>query len=141
MLGCRAELDPLVAESGSNAAVDHRVEDAAACLVAHAMMEVAARAHFLERRKIAALVVYAGEAVPHELLRDVCEPVAIALRGLVGGKRRPLADATQCATRAIGDATGEVAGLVLVEGTARRIRRVLRDAGQLERLRVVERRV
>src|SRR5215831_8107896 len=85
--------------------------------------------------------MYAGEAVPHELLRDVCEPVAIALRGLVGGKRRPLADATQRATRAIGDAAGEVAALVLVERAARRIRRVLRDAGQLERLRVVERRV
>ena len=54
---------------------------------------------------------------------------------------RPLADALNDAARAIGDAAVELAVRVAVEGPARRIRRVLRDAGHLERLAVVERRV
>ena len=70
---------------------DHRVEHAAARLVAHAMMQIAARAHFLDRREIAALVMHAGQAVADELLRDVRDAVALALRALLGGERRPLA--------------------------------------------------
>ena len=58
---------------------DHRLEHPAAGLVADAMQQLAARAHLLQRRQIAAFVVHAGQAVADELLRDVREPVAIAL--------------------------------------------------------------
>ena len=53
----------------------------------------------------------------------------------------PLADLVERAARAIGDAAVQLAVRVAVEGAARRIRRVLGDAGHLERLAVVERRV
>ena len=60
---------------------------------------------------------------------------------LLGGERRPLPDAAQRVARAIGDAAVELAVRVAIERAACGIRRVLRDAGQLERLAVVERRV
>ena len=63
-----------------DAAGDHRIEHAAARLVAHAMVEIAARADFLDRREVAALVMHARESVAHELLRDVRDAVAVALR-------------------------------------------------------------
>ena len=52
-----------------------------------------------------------------------------------------LPDAAEGAARAIGHAAVELTVRVAIERPARRIRRVLRDAGQLERLAVVERRV
>ena len=64
-------------------------------LVAHAVQQFAARAHLLKRRQIAAFVVHAGQAVADELLRDVRDPVAVALRRLLGGERLPLADAVE----------------------------------------------
>ena len=79
----RAELDPFVAEAAHDAAGDHRVQHAAARLVAHAMVQVAARAHFLDRRQVAALVMHARQAVAGELLRDVRDAVALALRRLL----------------------------------------------------------
>ena len=79
VLGGGAEPDPLVAEAARDAAGDHRLEHVAARFVAHAMQQVAARAHLLQRRTDAALVMHAGEAVADELLRDVRQPVAVAL--------------------------------------------------------------
>ena len=64
-------------------------------LVAHAMQQIAARAHLLQGEQIAALVMHAGEAVADELLGDEGQPVAVALQGLVRGKGRPLADAVE----------------------------------------------
>ena len=51
-------------------------------------MQVAARAHLLQRGQVAALVMHARQAVADELLRDVREAVAVALRALLGGERR-----------------------------------------------------
>ena len=60
--------------------------------VAHAMQQVAARPHILQRRQIAAFVVDARQPVADELLGDVRDAVAVALRGFCsGGERRPLA--------------------------------------------------
>ena len=103
----RAELDPLVAEAGHDAARDHRVQHPAARLVAHAVMQVAARADLLQRGQVAALVMHAGEAVPNELFRDVREPVAVALRGLLGRERGSPSDSIQRGPRAIGHSAVE----------------------------------
>jgi hypothetical protein len=84
-------------------------------------------------------VVHARETVAHELLRDVRDAVAAALRRLLRGEGRALADAAHHAPRAIGDASVELSALIPIECAARRIRRVLRDARQLEGFRVVER--
>ena len=60
---------------------------------------------------------------------------------LLFGKRRALAHAVERARRAIGNAAVEFAVGVAVEGSARRIGRVLVDVRHLEGLAVVERRV
>src|SRR5678816_4940674 len=86
-------------------------------------------------------MVHAGEAIPYELLRDVRDTVAIALGALLGRIRRTSADAIDGAARAIGHAAVERAALIVIEGAAGRIRRLGRDAGELERLAVVEGRV
>ena len=74
---------------------DHRLQHLAAGLVAHPMQQIAARPHLLQREQIAALVVHAGHAIAHELLGNVCQPVAIALHRLLRGKGRPLAHAVE----------------------------------------------
>ena len=107
-------------------------------LVAHAVEQLAAGADVLDRGQVAAFVVDAGQAVAHELLGDVGDAVAVALCPLLGREGRPLADAVERVAGAIGDAAVQLAVGVLVEGAARRIRRVLGDAGQLEGLAVVE---
>src|SRR5262245_16197539 len=141
MLRGRAEFDPFVAEAGHDAARDHAVERPPAHLVADAMMEVAARADFLNGGEIAALMMHARESVAHELLRDVCDALTLSLIALCRCECRTLADAVEHVARAIGHSAVEIARLVSIEGAAGRIRRVLRDLRELERLRVVERRV
>ena len=47
------------------------------------MQQLAARPHLLQREQIAALVVDARQAVAHELLGDVRQPVAVALQPLL----------------------------------------------------------
>src|SRR5688572_9544600 len=135
----RAELDPLVADAAHDAALDHRIEHAAAGRVAHAMMQIRARADFLDGGEVATLVMDAGQPVARELLRDVRDPVALALGALFGSERRPLANAVEDAAGTIGDAPIELPTGVAIERAAWRIRRVLRDLGELERLAVVER--
>jgi hypothetical protein len=92
-------------------------------------------------KQIAALVMDARQAVADELLGDERQAIAIALRPLIRGEGLALADALERASRAIRHATAQVAEIVLVERPARRVRRGLRDARQLERLAVVVRRV
>ena len=60
---------------------------------------------------------------------------------LLRGERLALADGLEHDSRAIGDAAVQFAAGVVIEGAARRIGRVLVNAGHLERLAVVERRV
>ena len=141
VLGGGAEPNPLVAETGHDAAGDHRVQHLAAGFVAHPMQEFAARPHLLQSRQIAALVVDAGHAITHELFGNVCQPVAVALQPLLFGKGRPLADAVERAPGPVGDPAVEVAIGVAVEGPAGRIGRVLVDVRHLEGLAVVVRRV
>ena len=105
------------------------------------MMQIPAGADFLDGREVAALVMDAGQPVARELLRDVRDPVALALGALFGSERRPLPDAVEDAAGTIGDAAIELPVRVAIERAAWRIRRVLRDLGELERLAVVERRV
>ena len=141
MLGRGAQPDPLVAETGRQAARDHRFEDGAAGLVTHAVPEIAARPHLLQRGQIAALVMHARQAVADELLRDVGQPVAVALQPLVRGEGRPRAGLAERAPRPIRDAAVEIAVRVAIERPARRIGCVPGDARHLERLAVVVRRV
>ena len=128
--------------AGLDAVRDHRVQHAAARLVADAVPQLAARAHVLHRRQVAALVVHAGQAVARELLRDVRESVARALLDLRRRERRPRARPAERAPRARSvtrPLSSPFASRSNVPPVG--IRRVLRDAGQLERLAVVERRV
>ena len=119
VLGSGAQPDPFVAETGFDAAGDHRLQHFAAGLVAHAVQQVSARAHLLQREQIAALVVYAGQAIADELLGDVGQPVAVALHRLLRGKGRPLADPVERARRPVGNPAVEVAVGVAVESSAR----------------------
>ena len=73
-----AELDPLVAEAGLDAARDHVFEHLAAGFVADSMEQLAASAHVLNRRQVAAFVMHARQPVAHELLGDVRDAVALA---------------------------------------------------------------
>src|SRR5258708_2027185 len=97
------------------------------------MLELSAFTHFLNRREIAAFMMNARQTVAHELLRDVRDSVAISLRDLLGREGLAFADAAHCVARAVGDAAIELAIGVAIERAARRVRRVLRDAGHLER--------
>src|SRR5689334_648010 len=85
--------------------------------------------------------MHACQTVPNELFRDMCEPVALALRALLGGECRPLSDAIECTPRPVGHASVELTVGVFVKGATGRIRCVFRDPRHLERLAVVERRV
>src|SRR5262245_19021967 len=105
------------------------------------MMEVAARANFLNGGEIAAFVMHASAPGTHEMLSDVWDSLALSLIALCGRERRTLTDTIENIACAIRHSAIEIAGLVSIEGAARRIRRVLRDLRELERLRVVERRV
>src|SRR3954454_8122366 len=95
-----AELDPLVAEAGGDAGLDHRLEHVVGRLVANAMQKVAARPHLLQRGEIAALVMHAGEPIADELLGDESERVAVARARLGGAKALPLALAQEHVTSA-----------------------------------------
>src|SRR5262249_26669254 len=119
----------------------HRVEHPAAYLIAHPVMEVAARTDLLQRREIASLVMNAGEPVADKLFGNVREPIALALFDLLLTERHARADAVECIARAIGDAPVQVAVRIAIEGAAGGIRRVLVHARHLERLAVVVRRV
>ena len=119
----RAELDPLVAETGLDAGGDHRLERAAARLVADAMQQIAAGADVLHRLQVAALMVHARQAVARELLRDVRDAVTRALLDLrrrEGGSRADLVERSGGEVR---DAAVQLALLVLVERAAHRIGR------------------
>src|SRR5437762_592631 len=83
----------------------------------------------------------ARESVADELLRDVRQPVAVALCALFRRERRATSNTVECVARPIGDAPVELTGGVAVERSARRIRCVPRDARQLQRFVVVERRM
>src|SRR5438034_8266262 len=97
--GC-AQPDPLVAESRRDAACDHRFENTAVDLVADPMQQIAARSYLLQCKQVATLMVHTGQAVADELLRDVGEPVATTLRGLVGRKGLAAADVSKHPSRA-----------------------------------------
>ena len=86
-------------------------------------------------------MVHARQAVTRELLRDVRHAVARALLDLrrrVGLSRAHLVERRR---REVRDASVQLAVRILVVGAAHRVGRVLRDAGHLERLAVVEIRV
>jgi hypothetical protein len=141
VLGRRAELDPLITEAAPDPVRDHRIQHSASRLVAHAVPELAAGADVLDRRQVATFVVDTRQAVAHELLRDVGDAVALALRPLLGRERRTLTHTVEYFARAIRHTAIQVAARVAVEGAAGWVRRVLRDLRHLERLGVVERRV
>ena len=90
---------------------------------------------------IGAGIVDRREAGRGQQLRDVTHPVAAALALLLGRERLARADFAEDVARELGDASGELAGLVAEEPAVIGIRRVLRDAGQLEGLGVVPARV
>ena len=73
MFGSGSQPDPLVAEAGHHAARDHGVQHLARGLVTDAMKQLPTRAHFLQRREVAAFVMHAGDTVTHELLRNVSQ--------------------------------------------------------------------
>src|SRR5213593_4442881 len=98
--GC-AQPDPLVAEPRRDSACDHCFENAAVHLVADTVQQIAARTHLLQRKQVAALVVDARQAVADELLRDVREPVATTLDGLVGRKGLAVAGIGEYTSRAV----------------------------------------
>ena len=119
-------------------AVNHRVEHAAAGLVADAVPKLAAGANVLHGAQVAALVVHRGEAVAGELPGDVRHAIARALLDLrrrVGG---PRADLVEGGGGEIRHPAVQLAGRVLVVGAAHRVGRVLGDAGHGEGLAVVE---
>ena len=68
VLGGGAEPDPLVAEAGRDAVLDHPLQHVVLGLVAHPVQQVAARAHLLQGEQVAALMVHTGQAVADELL-------------------------------------------------------------------------
>ncbi len=78
VLGGGPEANPLVAETGHDAAVDHRFEHFAGGLVADAVQEFSARPHLLQGRQVAAFVVHARDAITDELLGNVGQAVAVA---------------------------------------------------------------
>src|SRR5262252_6156116 len=106
------------AEFGLNAAGDHRIEHGAARVVADAVQQFAARAHFLDRRQVAALVVDAGQSVADELLRDVGNAILAAPVQLRRRKGGPIADFVENAARRVRDTSVEFAPLVAVVSAA-----------------------
>src|SRR3972149_2866719 len=74
-----------------------------------------------EGGQIAALGVYAGQAIADELLGDVRQPVAVALRCLVGGEGLLAAGLSERGPRPVGHPAGEFAVGVLVERAAGRV--------------------
>src|SRR5579864_727762 len=68
VLGGRSKSNPFVAESGFDAAVDHRFEYASVGFITHAMQQIAAGAHLLESHQVTAFVMYARQSVANELL-------------------------------------------------------------------------
>src|SRR4029450_6765864 len=123
VFGGGAETEPVVAEAAPDAAGDQRVEDAAARFVADAMLQVAAGAHVLYRREVAALVMHGREAVAHEFLGDVRDAIPFSLCAFFGWERRPGADAIEHIARQIGGAAVVFAGGIAVVGAAVRSRR------------------
>src|SRR5690242_21083659 len=85
--------------------------------------------------------MHGRQSIACELPGDVRQSVALAPRPLLGDVCRTRADAVEDAPGAIGDAAVELTRSVAIEGAAGRVWRVLRDVRQLERLRVVERRM
>src|SRR5262245_23948747 len=98
------------------------------------MLEVTAGTHVLNCLEIAALVVHAGQPVARELLRDVRNAVAAPFLLFGSGILRALPDTLENASRTVGDASVQLAIRSFVVRAARDVRRVLRDAGHLERL-------
>src|SRR5262249_58085072 len=95
----------------------------------------------VECEEDAALVVDAGKAIADELLGNVGQPIAVALEPLLRGKGRPPADLVDLVTRTVGHAAVQFTVRVAVKSSARRIRRVLVDAGEIEGVAVVVRRM
>src|SRR5579871_254733 len=80
----------------------------------------------------------AGDAIAHELLRDVRQSVAVACECLLRRKRLSLADPVKHTGRPVRDTAVEVAIRITIEGSTGRVRRALVDVRQLESLAVVE---
>src|SRR5262249_46448260 len=89
------------------------------------------------REQVAALVVNAGEAVAHELLRDIGLGRAIALLNLVRGEYRPVTDLVEDEPRPVRNAAVEIAIAVAIIGAGRRVLDIPGYAGEFERLAVV----
>ena len=81
------------------------------------------------------------ESVARELLRDVRHAIAFAPLHLRGAELRPRAGGIEYVHGAIGDATVELTDGIPIERAPSRGRGLFGDAGQLECLAVVERRV
>src|SRR3954447_15567149 len=92
MLPRGAESQPLVAETGSNAVLDHRFEHASLGLVAHSVQQLTARPYLLYRGKITALVMDTREPVMRELPGHMCSAIALALALLLWCEHGPLAN-------------------------------------------------
>src|SRR6185312_63328 len=87
---------PLIAKARADLRGDHRVKKRSSRLESHSMLEVAGRAHLLKSLEMVILVVmHAGEAVAHKLLRDECHAVASTLRLLRWRVDRSIAHAIE----------------------------------------------
>src|SRR5689334_22101037 len=81
--------------------------------------------------------MHTGQAIADELLGDERESVAVAGTDLLRRKARALANLEEHIARAVGDPAVELALLIAVVGAGGRVRRVLGNAGKLERFAVV----
>src|SRR5215813_6996824 len=82
-------------------------------------------------------MVNAGEAVAHELFRDMGLGRAVTLLRLCRGKYPAIADRIEDKPRSIRHPTVEVAVPVAIVGAGRRVLDVLGNAGEFKRLAVV----
>ena len=137
MLRRGAEADPLVAEAGFDAQIDHRIQHFVLALIADAMEKIAARTHLLQRHQVAAFMVHGGKAIFDELLGDEGKTFPVALQLLRGAVGRAGADLGEDAAGAVGNAPVQLALGILVIGAAEGIGRVLGDPRHLQGLAVV----
>ena len=103
MLGSRSEANPFVAEAAFDATCDHSLQHFAVRLITHTVQQLSARPHFLQRGKIAALMVYARHAIADKLPGNECQAFTAALQRLFRSVGRPRTDPVEWVPRTVGN--------------------------------------
>jgi hypothetical protein len=88
----------------------------AAGFIADPVQQVAAGAHLLDGRQVAAFVVDAGQPVADELFRDVGNAILAALIDLRRREHRPITHVVEDAARPVRHSSIEIAVLVAAVG-------------------------